>query len=462
MIRTLSLKNFRAYKKQNFEFSRLNLFVGPNNSGKSSALSAINFIAQSIQQRDVTASPIAINGPFEQLGTFVDAVHGNRPNSPMGFDFSYSDDDREVHQIRFEIKYRPQRRETEISRFCYLRNKQEIYSYAARKDSFGVKVMGRNIETLAIDQKKQPPRFPLLFPVDRTVTRYGMPDLYPATRKLDKRSTLLFRDADRYMRRGRARLRDAFANYDSISPFRDQPQRTYLFSGETPSRVGRTGSNGISLLVNDESRRGSLKIGMGEIISEWLAITGIAEEVVLRPLTERHFEICVRDLDGKIHNICDVGFGCSQVLPVLVGALNSLWPGRSGHLGTPPTFVVQEPEIHLHPNAQAALGSFFVALAKGRGQIFIETHSDNLLLRIATHVAAGHIDPSEVAIFFCQNDGGHKNAKKIKIDKSGVFHPEWPGGFFPQREYETLALARARRSPEKFKLGIKTGFFYFG
>jgi predicted ATPase len=150
----------------------------------------------------------------------------------------------------------------------------------------------------------------------------------------------------------------------------------------------------------------------------------------------------LRDLDGRQHNICDVGFGCSQVLPVLIGALN-LFEER-GQLTASPIFVVQEPEIHLHPNAQATLGSFFASLAQQSGQIFIETHSDNLVLRIARHVASGHLFPQDVAIFLFQNGKRGKQVKRITLGNRANFMPPWPGGFFPQREVEALELARAR------------------
>jgi len=119
MLYSLSLKNFRAFKAQSFEFARINIFAGANNSGKSSALSAINFIAQSISQRELNPSPIAINGSFEQLGTFLDVVHGNRSTTPMGFDLSYGYPGSEAHRINLEMRYRSQRRETEVSKFRY-------------------------------------------------------------------------------------------------------------------------------------------------------------------------------------------------------------------------------------------------------------------------------------------------------------------------------------------------------
>ena len=448
MIHSLKLRNWRAYKKQSFNFSRLNIFVGPNNSGKSSALSAINFLAQSVLQGDLNSGPIAINGPFEQLGTFLDAVHGNRANTPIGFEIlsdQNSQDRRD--KISFEIKYRKQRKEAEISSFSYSRRGDEIYSYKTRKDTFSVRIKNKKLENVASEAQKQRPRFLTFFPVDPTVSRYGFAS-EGEFKELDEQSRELLKKVDRFMRQGRTRLRGIFRQFDSISSFRDQPQRTYLFTGETPSRIGRTGSNSISLLVNDASKRGSLRAGIAENISEFFSTTGIAKAIELRPLTQRHFEICIIDWDGNRHNICDVGFGCSQVLPVMVGGLNILLSNRRETIGETATFLVQEPEIHLHPNAQAALGSFFVSLAKANKQIFIETHSDNLILRIAKHVAAGDIDPKDIAMFFCENRRGAKMVRRISLDNKGVFHPKWPGGFFPQREKEALALFRARREKD--------------
>jgi len=72
MIESLTHGNFRAFKSQQFYFSKLNIFVGPNNSGKSSAISALNVLAQTMAGSVVGASPIVLNGQFDQLGTFKD------------------------------------------------------------------------------------------------------------------------------------------------------------------------------------------------------------------------------------------------------------------------------------------------------------------------------------------------------------------------------------------------------
>jgi len=446
MLRSLSLKNFRAFKSQHFDFARINIFVGANSSGKSSAMSAINFIAQSILQRDIADNPLSFNGPFEQLGTFIDVVHGNRANTPLGMDFTYGRHKSPGHRISLELKYRKLKRQIEISNFEYHNGQKAIYEYRTKKDGYNLFLGGRQFESLVPSVQKKRPDFRLLFPIDRNLQRFSPIADLGATKTLKGGVLEKLRDVDRQMRKARSELRQTFEEFDSLSPFRDQPQRTYLFTGEAPSRVGRTGSNGVSMLVNDASQRGRRRDIIIDKISEWLKESGIGEGLVLRALTDRHFEICIRDLDGRVHNICDVGFGCSQVLPVLIGALNSFGNIRVPlQAPTSPIFVVQEPEIHLHPNAQATIGSFFVSLVQNRGQMFIETHSDNLVLRVARHVASGQLLPEDVAIFFFSNDEDGKHVRRLDLNERANFTPAWPGGFFPQREREALGLARARK-----------------
>ncbi|MFD2053371.1 AAA family ATPase [Mesorhizobium calcicola] len=448
MIRYLRLRSFRAYRDHKFEFRRLNIFIGANNSGKSSILSAINLIAQTHFASRGSSSPLVLNGPYEELGTFQDVVHGNNVRTPIGFDLGIGEFD-----ISFDVKFRLQRRELEISRFSLSENNEEIFSYQARKDSSDVKLLRRSVETVLGSKSARRPLFIGFWPFDPSLSRLVVPE-----NEFPKSSKDIIERVARALRKADMLLRDNFRNFDSLSPFRAQPQRTYLYSGETPTEIGRTGSNGITLLVNDTAKRGALRIGLEEQISDWLRVNKIADKIRVKNLTTRHFEICIVDFKGKEHNICDVGFGCSQVLPVLIGGLNIF--GSHVSQRKSPTFVVQEPEIHLHPNAQASLGSFFVGLAKFGGQQFIETHSDNLVLRIARHVALGDISPSDVKIFFVEDQNGEKIVTDIDIRADGIFKPDWPGGFFPQRQVESLQLAKARAHPERSESERQLRFIY--
>ncbi|MER9632309.1 DUF3696 domain-containing protein [Mesorhizobium sp. M0296] len=448
MIKYLRLRNFRAYRDQSFNFSRLNIFIGANNSGKSSIISAINLLAQTHAESRGSTSPLILNGPYEELGTFQDIVHGNNVRTPIGFDFGIGD-----FHVSFDVKYRLQRRELEIAKFTLLEGDNEIVSYQTKKDKVDVKIKRESIESVMGNKNVRRPRFTGFWPFIPEVSFLAI-----RNSDLPKSSQKIIEQASRSLRMAEMRIRDSFRFFDTLSPFRAQPQRTYVYSGETPNEIGRTGANGVSLLVNDTSKRGAIKIGLEEEISEWLKANKIASAIKVKNLTSRHFEICLVDFKGKEHNVCDVGFGCSQVLPVLVGGLNLFHKNRAAR--SSPTFVVQEPEIHLHPNAQASLGSFFVGLARYGGQQFIETHSDNLVLRVARHVALGDIDSKDIKLFFVEDSSGEKIVTELAINPDGVFDPNWPGGFFPQRQFESLQLAKARTHTARSRSDHQLRFTY--
>jgi predicted ATPase len=446
----MTLRNFRAYHQQSFEFARLNLFIGPNNSGKSSILSAINLLAQTINNRTTISSPLLLNGPFEELGTYQDVVHGNNPRTVFGIDFSINN-----VLVSFDVKYRTQRRELELIKFQLYDDNSQLYSFISKKDNVDIRLSGFPYSTFFGETTQKRPIFMSFWPFDANISR----TILTSEREKVSNHAPSLREVDRGLRNSDMRIRDTFRNFDSLSPFRDQPKRTYLYTGESPTSIGRTGMNGINMLVNDSARRGSLRVGIEDQISRWLQINGIAKGIKVKNLTPRHFEVCIIDFKDKQHNICDVGFGCSQVLPVLVGGLNLfLRAGQPRHRA--PIYVVQEPEIHLHPNAQASLGSFFVGLATFGGQLFVETHSDNLVVRAARHVARGDIGPEAIRIFYIEDQAGEKVVTEIGFDADGKFVPDWPGGFFPQRQTETLLLARARQAEKSSDIPQQLEFFY--
>ena len=130
-----------------------------------------------------------------------------------------------------------------------------------------------------------------------------------------------------------------------------------------------------------------------------------------------------------------MGYGCSQILPILISG--TTLPDDSA-------LLIQQPEIHLHPRAQAGLGTFFKDLSKKNTQLFIETHSEHLLLRLQSHIAAGELDPNDVSVFYVYaNEEGKKEAINLPINTKGIFTKEWPEGFFPERLNEAKRIAKA-------------------
>jgi predicted ATPase len=141
-------------------------------------------------------------------------------------------------------------------------------------------------------------------------------------------------------------------------------------------------------------------------------------------------------VDRYPFNLRDVGYGVSQVLPILVDTLTA----PKGQ-----TFLLQQPEVHLHPRAQAALGSLFVQQAARRNQTFVvETHSDYLVDRVRMDIRDGRstLEPDDVVILYFERSGGRATVHPIRIDPQGnlVDVPKGYRRFFLEEERRLLGI----------------------
>ena len=122
------------------------------------------------------------------------------------------------------------------------------------------------------------------------------------------------------------------------------------------------------------------------------------------------FEIQLQ-VKGVQSNLTDTGYGISQVLPIL------------GHIFfSPPKscFLLQQPEVHLHPRAQAALSSLFIETAKNDGKSFlIETHSDYMLDRARIEIRQGKIPPDQVSLIYLESCKGKVQVHNLFFDSEG-------------------------------------------
>ena len=128
------------------------------------------------------------------------------------------------------------------------------------------------------------------------------------------------------------------------------------------------------------------------------------------------FQLQVRKSGGKLkgplRNLIDVGYGVSQALPVITELLRS---------DAPNMFLMQQPEVHLHPSAQAALGSLFCERAGAGQQLVVETHSDYLLDRVRMDIRDGksELKPEDVSILYFERKDIEVQIHSIRLDKEG-------------------------------------------
>jgi len=133
----------------------------------------------------------------------------------------------------------------------------------------------------------------------------------------------------------------------------------------------------------------------------------------------------------------DVGIGISQVLPVVVAALE---PSVS-------LVCIEQPELHIHPAIQVGLGDLFIEGALKRGtQFLIETHSEHLILRLLRRVrettdgelppGLPEVKPEHIGVLYVDNGEGGMRITSLPIDETGEFTERWPKGFFVERGEE--------------------------
>ena len=117
--------------------------------------------------------------------------------------------------------------------------------------------------------------------------------------------------------------------------------------------------------------------------------------------------------------IADVGYGVSQVLPILVDALDpEVVPGRS-NVGEFPTYsFLQQPEVHLHPKAQAELSSLLARLASlGDHSFIVETHSDYMVDRARIEIMNGNVCFEDVSLIYLEPKKNVVNVHNISLTR---------------------------------------------
>ncbi len=209
------------------------------------------------------------------------------------------------------------------------------------------------------------------------------------------------------------RSRYQFPEFSYASgPVRSQPHRIYDPAISRPDPEGKH----IPMLLahtysSDKKKWNAIK---GQL-EKFGSAAGLFNEIQVEPLGEGGpFRLLIKKYSkrrkGPKRNLIDVGYGVSQILPVVTELLRQ----------DKPSVLLQQPEVHLHPCAQAAMGSLFGSLAKQGAQLIVETHSDYLLDRIRMDVKDGQtIKPRDVSILYFEPGNLDVNIHALELDESG-------------------------------------------
>lgn len=237
---------------------------------------------------------------------------------------------------------------------------------------------------------------------------------------------------------------ELFRSVYYLGPLREYPKRQYAWAGAQPQDMGRRGERVVEALLASREAGTTYSQGRGvrrktleELVAKWLKDLKLIESFEVRPITEggKLFQVWVRrDPGAKEVLLTDVGFGVSQILPVI--ALCYYVPEKS-------IVLLEQPEIHLHPSVQAGLADVFIDAIKARRiQIVLESHSEHLLRRLQRRIAEEALPAADTALYFCSTQDGRSQITRLAVDMFGNIE-NWPPEFFGDEFGEIAAMQKA-------------------
>ena len=229
----------------------------------------------------------------------------------------------------------------------------------------------------------------------------------------------------------------------SIGPVRSKPKRTY-----DPLREAEAsdGSEIPVALMNLSILRTTEWNGLRRQLIDFGQASGLFSDIAIRKLGGSRgdpFQLQVK-VNGPRANLMNVGYGVSQVLPIVVRILTSR---RT-------TFLLQQPEVHLHPRGQAELASLLVGVYRAQNTSFVvETHSDHMIDRVRIEIKRGRINPEDVSLIYLEPVGNHVKTHNIGFDARAnmVGVPQHYRDFFLNEADRLLGLSRDKDLHDDFK-----------
>ncbi len=406
-ITQFTMEEVRCFaERQQFNIRPLTFLVGENSTGKTTALACFQVLANYMNDGEVD-----FNSQPYSMGIFQDIVRNSKKKEKafkLGFTFEGSNENVEytVEFVQKKNGFEPDIKSVTI-KFI---DGEIVFKHDDTVEG-GMYLAGFNKKEnkYHIDVANV---FPSSFHLDFLIHRL---DRLPEDEDKNALETYL-QKKHRNIRSSRYfRATSVF----SISPVRSRPKRTYDLTREFDDPEG---SDVPMRLMRTQSIKKDEWEGLKQRLVEFGKASGLFQNIEIKNLGGSMgdpFQLQIR-VRGPNSNITDVGYGISQILPILVHVLDRNNSSRRIYRSSMRTFLLQQPEVHLHPKAQAQLSSLLAELASRRRQSFIlETHSDYMIDRARIEIRKGTISPKDVALIYLEPKGRVVNVHNIGFDKIG-------------------------------------------
>jgi predicted ATPase len=425
-INSISFENFRSFADRvDVQMRPLTLLFGYNSAGKSALLRGLPLIAASLRTQE--RAPVKLTCPAARQANFSDLLShpALSPSRNLVISLTFrlpAPSNVGDGRVSWRVRDLPDLKQQVVEEFeCAIGASFHIKALwhpaasnpAKLANRYSVELIGQQQSEMAISFQGLVPEFP------EAPEGWQMPLT---------RLSGLFKD-----------LRSDQNNVQWLGSVRRTPDR-HLRWRTAPSMLEPDGTGASDILAYDDLAKGPL---LNEV-SAWyekhlgwrLKVSQVTDQfrLMMEPAHDSPVEVYFPD----------VGEGLVQVLPVLVAAARV----RDSFGTAPRILAVEEPESHLHPRLHAALTEEFCDLAAlpDPPQIIVETHSENILLRVQRAVAEGQLPRENVIVYWVrQSPDGRSRIDPVEFDPMGYPMGNWPPGVFAEDLDQARKLLEAQR-----------------
>ena len=414
MITELRSQNFKSWKDTGtLQFAPLTGLFGANSSGKTSILQVLLMLKQTVERPPDWNEPLYFGNEesLVNLGNFGTVIHKHKQDVSLNISVSWKSST--VADINKYIRF-------------YNLNVETLSSSQGDRDRSEEISFSTNIARGVVNNS--------YYATDLYRFDVQQPDLFRCYG---------FRTARNQIMEISSRFEGDFENLFSrilyLGPLREHPRPRYTWDGDHPKGIGQDGKKAISALLSGRVRHFSID----EQILKWLQQLELINSYDLRPLSDtgRDYEFLVKQYKGGPEvRLTDVGFGVSQVLPVLI----LCYYAPEGSI-----LILEQPEAHLHPKVQTELADVLIDVVKNRNiQIILESHSEYLLSRLQRRIAEKEIAAADTALYFCEIKDGTSEIEQLNVDEYGNIR-NWPQDFFGDVTGELIKKTKVEMQQRK-------------
>ncbi len=442
----LYVDKFRGFEDTYIPLSKVNFFVGENSTGKTSILSIINLLHNpSFWFKHEFNNDDVKLGFFNEIATKKDSEEYFKVGL---FNHVFDSKKNKLNYWGILLKFFNKKGIPLILEFSYIDSSKEysvVSKIAKNGNSVQYKLVNQdfsNMVPLEIFKK-------WILTVNSEIEKSGfniiklhkdLPRSFPVIKSfidanIKEKENKMNKSGFGAVFEGFWELRSV-GNLCWIAPIRAKPKRTYDSYDIGISSEGEHAPYLLKKMLS--ARKSESKKEALDLINTFGIESRLFDSIDIKNygtsyLSPFEIEVKLEESFFKIHN---VGYGVSQVLPIIVDIL-----GRNEIN----IFAIQQPEVHLHPRAQAAFGEFLYKITSTYNKYFVvETHSDYLIdrFRLSVHRNKSDKNVDSQVIFFERSEKGNK-IHIIEINENGQYSEEQPESFnefFIKEELELLEI----------------------